>query len=120
MTTIHSRIGAVLLVIAGGLVLGGAGGCQVGQEGERCNPYLSHDECGAGLACKNPPNCPEYYCCPTSTSGTRISPYCQNGCNQGNCSIIASGGDADPGDCGVDGGGSMPSGDDGGGDGPSE
>jgi hypothetical protein len=120
MSAIHSTIGSIVLVIAAGLALGGGGGCQIGQEGERCNPNQSHDECGAGLACQNPPNCPEYYCCPTPDPTKSTNPYCQSGCNGGDVSICASGGDASF--CseggGDDGGGG---GDDGGGgDGPSE
>ena len=59
------RIGVALLALVGTLALG-AGGCNVGNEGERCNPSLSHDECGSGLACTQPAYCPENYCCPTS------------------------------------------------------
>jgi hypothetical protein len=73
--------------------------CDVGNEGERCNPLLSHDECGAGLACTQPVDCPEAYCCPTS--GSSSNPYCQPGCNGGLAAICA----ADPtagGDCGTD------------------
>jgi hypothetical protein len=103
MNAIVSRVGIALLVALGGVALGGGGGCNIGQEGERCNPSLTHDECGAGLACTNPTNCPEYYCCPTS--GKSSNPYCQDGCNGGNVSICASGGDADcPSEGGDDGG----------------
>jgi hypothetical protein len=68
-------------------------GCNVGNEGERCNPSLTHDECSAGLSCLQPVDCPESYCCPT----TRVSrdPFCQAGCNGGRGSICAAGGDAD-------------------------
>jgi hypothetical protein len=77
-----------------GLVgLVGGGGCSVGAEGERCNPNLSHDECNGGLTCQQPLNCPENYCCPTS--GTSSSVFCQPGCNGGQASICAAGGDAD-------------------------
>jgi hypothetical protein len=93
MNARHSRIGIVLVVLAGALALGGGGGCTVGQEGERCNPDLSHDECGSGLSCQQPKDCPENYCCPTS--GTSNNPYCQPGCNGGQASICAAGGDAD-------------------------
>ena len=82
-----------LFFVACAFVLGGAGGCQIGQEGERCNPSLSHDECGAGLACTQPVDCPENYCCPTS--GNSSQPNCQPGCNGGQASICAAGGDAD-------------------------
>ncbi len=69
------------------------GGCNVGHEGDQCNPSLSHDECSAGLSCQQPTNCPENYCCPTS--GTSSNVFCQTGCNGGQASICAAGGDAD-------------------------
>jgi hypothetical protein len=93
MNTTHSRIGIALVVLAGALALGGGGGCNVGNEGERCNPSLSHDECGSGLACTQPVDCPESYCCPTS--GESSNANCQKGCNGGQASICAAGGDAD-------------------------
>ena len=91
MNTTHSRIGAALVALT--LALVGGGGCNVGNEGERCNPNLSHDECNAGLTCQRPLNCPENYCCPTS--GTSSNAYCQAGCNGGQASICAAGGDAE-------------------------
>ena len=94
MNTIGSRIGVALVVLAGELAVGaGAGGCNVGNEGERCNPSLSHDECGAGLACTQPTDCPESYCCPAS--GTSRNELCQPGCAGGQASACAAGGDAD-------------------------
>jgi hypothetical protein len=92
MNTSNYRIGVALLALVGTLALGG-GGCNVGNEGERCNPSLSHNECGAGLSCQQPKDCPENYCCPTS--GTSGNAYCQTGCNGGQASICAAGGDAD-------------------------
>jgi hypothetical protein len=92
MNATSSRIGIALAVVLGGLVLTGAGGCNIGQEGERCNPSLTHDECGPGLACTAVANCPETYCCPTS--GTSSNPYCQPGCSGGDVSFCAAGGDA--------------------------
>jgi hypothetical protein len=92
MITTTYRIGVALFALVGTLALGG-GGCNVGNEGERCNPSLSHDECGAGLSCQQPKDCPENYCCPTS--GTSSNAYCQSGCNGGQASICAAGGDAD-------------------------
>jgi hypothetical protein len=60
-------------------------GCEQGGEGDRCNPDLSHDECGGGLSCQQPTGCPENYCCPTSRQSA--NPYCQQGCNGGAKSI---------------------------------
>ncbi|HEY5239918.1 MAG TPA: hypothetical protein VIJ22_00570 [Polyangiaceae bacterium] len=93
MNTTHSRIGIALVTLTGALALGGGDGCNVGNEGERCNPHLSHDECGAGLSCQQPSDCPENYCCPMSS--TSRNAYCQPGCNGGRASICAAGGDAD-------------------------
>lgn len=91
MKTHLSRIGSPLVLLTALLAL--ATGCKVGEEGERCNPDLSHDECNSGLSCQQPANCPENYCCPTS--GTSSNPYCQPGCNGGQASICAAGGDAE-------------------------
>ena len=91
MKTTNHRIGVALFALVGTLALA-AGGCNVGNEGERCNPDLSHDECGSGLKCTQPEYCPENYCCPTS--GTSRNPNCQTGCNGGQASICAAGGDA--------------------------
>jgi len=111
MKSMHSRIRTALVVLAAALALAGGDGCNIGQEGERCNPSLSHDECGAGLACTIPKDCPEAYCCPTS--GTGSNAFCQPGCNGGQASACAAGGDADcPTEGSGDDGGS--SGDDGG------
>jgi hypothetical protein len=56
-------------------------GCDGGQEGDRCNPDLSHNDCNAGLTCQQPPECPENYCCPAT--GTSNNPNCQPGCTPG-------------------------------------
>jgi hypothetical protein len=56
-------------------------GCEQGREGDRCNPSLSHDECGSNLSCQQPENCPENYCCPISGASTNA--FCQPGCNGG-------------------------------------
>lgn len=102
MNTTLSRI-SIALFCLGTVAVFGAGGCRIGKEGERCNPSLSHDECGSGLACTQPVDCPENYCCPTS--GTSSSDYCQPGCAGGQASICAAGGDADcPSEAGEDGG----------------
>jgi hypothetical protein len=60
-----------------------------GSEGDRCNPSLSHDECGSGLVCTQPTDCPENYCCPTS--GSSSNPYCQTGCAGGAFSAAVAG-----------------------------
>jgi hypothetical protein len=111
-TPIFARLGSKLslLGVVIGLAIAGLG-CNEGQEGDRCNPDLSHNECNSGLACtgastdkasKAPyvfedpstwtPNapCPENYCCPIS--GGSSNPYCQPGCNGGAAAICA----ADP------------------------
>jgi hypothetical protein len=101
---------SIFIVALLGLVAAIAG-CDVGNEGERCNPLLTHDECSAGLACTQPVDCPEAYCCPTS--GTSSNPYCQPGCNGGLAAICT----ADPtagGDCGTDAPPAPPAGDAGG------
>ncbi|HWZ88206.1 MAG TPA: hypothetical protein VNW92_05130 [Polyangiaceae bacterium] len=61
--------------------------CQGGSEGDRCNPARAaagEDECGSGLSCQQPTNCPENYCCPTN--GTSSNIWCQTGCNGGDVS----------------------------------
>lgn len=100
MSTLFSRIGTSLVVLVSAALL--VTGCNQGAEGDRCNPDLSHDECNSGLRCTQPVNCPENYCCPIS--GQSDDPYCQPGCNGGQASICAAGGDADC-EGGVDGGG---------------
>jgi hypothetical protein len=63
-------------------------GCKQGQEGDRCNPYLSKsdDECNGGLVCTAATDlCPENYCCPAD--GKSDNPYCQPGCNGGAAAI---------------------------------
>ncbi len=75
--------------------------CLEGREGDRCNPDLAPggDECGVGLSCQMPVDCPETYCCPRA--GLSESPFCQPGCAGGQASICDAGGDAD---CSSDGG----------------
>lgn len=66
--------------------------CNQGAEGDRCNPVSAadgHDECGSGLKCTTPPQCPESYCCPSN--GTSSNPFCQPGCNGGAASACAAG-----------------------------
>jgi hypothetical protein len=67
----------ILGALAVGCLPPDAGG---GGEGDRCNPYLSHDECGSGLSCTQPTDCPENYCCPATNP---TSPFCQKGCAGG-------------------------------------
>jgi hypothetical protein len=86
-----------MLGIGFALTVGGTG-CDGGHEGDRCvlpivttdagtSGYRSSDECGSGLACTQPANCPESYCCPTN--GTSSNPNCKPGCNGGADSICA-------------------------------
>jgi hypothetical protein len=92
MNTTYSRIRIALGFLTAVLALA-SGGCEVGKEGDRCNPDLSHDECGSGLSCQQPTNCAENYCCPASGTSTNV--FCQPGCNGGQAAICAQGGDAD-------------------------
>ena len=90
---------AVLLVAAGMVALGN--GCDGGREGERCNPFLSHNECGDGLSCQQPGTCAENYCCPTPATSS-ANPSCNGtGCPAGDAAADSatesgpsSGGDA--------------------------
>ncbi len=74
--------------------------CGTPHEGDRCNPLLSHDECGdPDLVCGVPTNCDptqpvhspyangEAYCCPSS--GVSTNPNCDGTCNP--CAYAASG-----------------------------
>jgi hypothetical protein len=80
----------VAVGLAGVVVLGN--GCDGGREGERCNPFSSHDECNAGLSCQQPSTCAENYCCPSPASGSS-NPYCNGAaCPPG---AADAGGDAD-------------------------
>jgi hypothetical protein len=86
------RLGAVVAAVAG-LIAASAVGCDTGNQGDRCNPNLSHNECGGGLVCLTaqtmPPlvDCPEAYCCPSDLSQA-TSNFCQPGCAGGAFSII--------------------------------
>jgi hypothetical protein len=80
----------VLLVLSLGLVAVGGPACNEGREGDRCNPLLSHDECGGGaLVCSGPGTayplpggCVENYCCPKNAASSSnpecngTDPYC--------------------------------------------
>ena len=100
---------AFALTVSGLFVLGG---CDQGNEGDRCNPDLSHNECNSGLVCSGPGTsqplaCVENYCCPDPASSSS-NPYC----NGQGCPAAVSSGDDDassPGDVDA-------SGDDGGSD----
>jgi hypothetical protein len=77
----------IALVLGTGVTLS-IPACHQGDEGDRCNPARvanNDDECGSGLSCQQPMNCPENYCCPTN--GTSSNPWCQTGCNGGDISI---------------------------------
>jgi hypothetical protein len=92
---IHVAAAAIALAGGVGMILPGclppdAGG---GSEGDRCNPALSHDECGSGLQCTQPALCPENYCCPVS--GPISNPYCQTGCAGGAAAICVASMDQD-------------------------
>jgi hypothetical protein len=90
--SIHASVARTLsfLGIALGLAIAGLG-CNEGEEGDRCNPDLSHDECNSGLVCTATTDlCPENYCCPAD--GKSDNPYCQPGCNGGAAAICT----ADP------------------------
>lgn len=68
--SLGARLGAALFVAT--LLAAFSGGCAQGGEGDRCNPLLSHDECGGDtLVCSGPSTnyplpgtCVENYCCP--------------------------------------------------------
>jgi hypothetical protein len=87
---------AILTVIA--LLFTATYGCAQGREGDRCNPDNalppSEDECGSGLECQIPVDCPEAYCCPPD-GGASMNAFCQKGCNGGQASICDAGGMAD-------------------------
>src|SRR5580704_12059354 len=87
--TVFTRVGVGVALLVTALFASGPG-CSESQEGDRCNPSLSHQECNAGLSCQQPVDCPENYCCPIN--GTSNNPNCQPGCNGGLASICA----ADP------------------------
>jgi hypothetical protein len=101
-SAIHISLLVVSLAVTAAIA---AAGCTAeewggGGEGDRCNPDLSHDECGSGLACTQPALCPENYCCPTS--GQSSNGYCQTGCNGGALSICmatTAAGNPDPNAC---------------------
>jgi hypothetical protein len=82
------RAAALAAFALGAFVL--TNGCDGGREGDRCNPNLSHDDCGSGLACIQPSGCAENYCCPADPSKSS-NPYC-NGAGCPNA--IVTGGDA--------------------------
>jgi hypothetical protein len=91
---------ALGVIVAGLVVLGN--GCVGGSEGDRCNPLLSHDECGGTtLTCQQPSTCVESYCCPNPASSSS-NPYC----NGTLCPVVDAGPDvADAGEEASDDGG---------------
>jgi hypothetical protein len=98
MTTLYARIGAALVSLLATTAIA-ITACSQGSEGDRCNPDLNpgNGECNSGLACTQPPLCPEAYCCPTTADGglgSSSNPYCQTGCNGGAASICNSGANA--------------------------
>jgi hypothetical protein len=78
-----ARVCVLVAVFASSVALVG---CNQGQEGDRCNPDLSHNECDKGLTCQQPPQCPENYCCPAS--GESSNPNCQAGCTPGGVAAL--------------------------------
>jgi hypothetical protein len=74
---------AVAALFAATVLTAFSGGCAEGQEGDRCNPLLSHDECGGDtLVCSGPSTnyplpgtCVENYCCPKDPK-TSSNPEC--------------------------------------------
>src|SRR5512140_1514762 len=84
---------AVALVALGSLLVPLANGCDGGREGERCNPALSHDDCGDGLTCQQPTACAENYCCPADPTKS-TSPTCNGaGCPAVDAGVGAGAGD---------------------------
>ena len=67
---IRARAAAAVLVV----LVAGAGGCEGGKEGDRCNALSTDDGCGAGLSCVAPTSCAETVCCP---AGPSSAPECQ-------------------------------------------
>src|SRR5258706_716582 len=104
---LRSALGAMALLVS--IV---AVGCKGGSEGDRCNPILSHDECGGDtLVCSGPSTsnplpgtCVENYCCPKDPSKS-TDPHC-NGPDSPNCPVAASGDDDTGASDGGDGDGS--------------
>ena len=90
MTSSKGLVACLLAAIAATLA---GSACDTNGEGDRCNPSLSHDPCGSGLQCTQPPLCPENYCCPIN--GPSGNAFCQPGCAGGQQSICEAGGDAD-------------------------
>jgi len=86
-------------------------------EGDRCNPYTSHNPCKQGAFCSGyPPSapdqfqpfilipfCPEDYCCSATAAAdgtltiTSFDPNCQPGCNGGAAAMCSA--TMDPGAC---------------------
>lgn len=98
-----------------GLALALVAGCdEQGAEGDRCNPYLSHNDCNGGLVCAGHapsavtiPFCQENFCCPVDDNGniTGSNPNCQPGCNGSAAALCTD--TMDPGACLLSEGGSL-------------
>jgi hypothetical protein len=80
------------LVVAFSVAL--ANGCEGSNEGDRCNPNLSHDDCNAGLTCQQPATCVENYCCPSPASAS-TNPFCNgSACPPAEAGVADAGGEA--------------------------
>jgi hypothetical protein len=95
-----NRIASLIVFACAVALLGSA--CDGGNEGDRCNPDLSHNDCGAGLTCQTPSTCVENYCCPADPS-TSTNDYCNGkSCPPGPDADTAAGDDASAEDAGAD------------------
>ena len=66
-----------ILALAGAALVSAASCIQGGNEGDRCNPLLSHNECDNGLTCQQPSGCAENYCCPADLTHSTSS-FCRS------------------------------------------
>jgi hypothetical protein len=108
-----ARLGLVVLALAATIAITEAG-CTLsewggGGEGDRCNPFLSHNDCNDPLVCTSftlpgtMTACGESYCCPASGTSSNA-----------NCNTVPPGCVVDSGGTGDDGGGEAQVGGDGG------
>ena len=72
---LNSAVNRIVVLVAFLCGVASLGACDGGNEGDRCNPDLSHNDCGAGLTCVTPSTCVENYCCPADPS-TSSNNYC--------------------------------------------
>jgi hypothetical protein len=77
-----------LLALLGGAAMLLTAACDEGNEGDRCNPLESHNDCNGSLVCTQPQFCAENYCCPANVTPSDNA-YCQPGCAGGAASICA-------------------------------